>query len=288
MTVFLNRMALVSVLLLLASASQLRAQEADVTFFVIGKHASFNQDASGQRTPVDFSFFAEVFLSQGGDASKGIMTLPTGEAVAFVDYRQVEGGERDNILKITGKERYASFVDLQADYPDGEYQISFDTPGGSIQAARLLFRGDSLPQAPEIMLSQEGTTICPVVDPARDLRVTWSPFEQGGPDPEGLIDDLIFVILTDEEGIRLAHSGRPFENKPYLTYSSEEFTIPAGIILQGHTYSLTVEHAILDDTRVYSGIQAMTTRAVTTKLNIFGGNGGPDTQPECIGESVAP
>ena len=265
--------------LLMASVSGLKAQEADITFFVIGKHATFSQDASGERTPVDYSFFAEVFLSQNGDASNGRLTLPNGSETAFEDYRQAEGGQRDNILKVIGKARYASFADLQADYPDGEYQVSFDTPSGSVRGARLLFNGDPLPQAPAIMLSQGGSRICTVADPAQDLRVSWSRFTQGGADPNGLLDDLIFVILTSDEGVRVAHSGRPFENKPFLNYAAEDFTIPAGAMESGRAYSLSVEHAILDDTRIYGGVTAMTTRAVTTKLAISAGNpdAGPDT-----------
>jgi hypothetical protein len=251
---------------------------------VIGKHASYAQSATGELSQVDFSFFAEVFMETNGDASNGVMTLPTGAEVAFVDYREAQGGERDNILKITGKSRYASVAELQADYPDGEYRISFDTPSGSIQGAQLLFRGDSLPKPPRVTLSQGGKTVCADIDPEQDLLVTWSPFAEGGVDPNGLLDDLIFVILTNDEGIRVAHSGRPFENKPYLTFAAEEFVIPADVIEDGRTYSLTVEHAILDDTRLYSGIPAMTTRAVTTKLAVSTLNPEIDSSVECGAE----
>ena len=44
-------------------AGPIFAQNADVTFFVIGKHANFSQDASGQRQSIDYSFFSEVFLT---------------------------------------------------------------------------------------------------------------------------------------------------------------------------------------------------------------------------------
>jgi hypothetical protein len=63
----------------------------------------------------------------------------------------------------------------------------------------------------------------------------------------GKRDDLIFVILAKEDGTRVAHSGRPFENTPFLNYSAAEFIIPAGSMENGHSYALSVEHAILDD-----------------------------------------
>ncbi len=272
----------VSLMLLMASVGWLKAQEADVTFFVIGKHASFSQDVASGLKPVDYSFFAEIFLNKNGDASNARLILPTGVETAFADQRQAEGGKRDNILSVTGKQRYAGFADLQADYPDGEYQVSFATPSGTVAAAKLVFNGEPLPMPPRIQLSQDGTTTCTVVNPASDLDVSWSRFAAGGPDPNGVLNDLIFVILTGEDGIRIAHSGRPFENKPFLDYSAEKFTIPAGSMESGHRYLLSVEHAILDDTRIYSGIPAMTTRAVTTKLAISAGNLNSDLDQDCV------
>lgn len=270
-----------SLLLLLASVAGLRAQQADVTFFVIGKHASYSQDVASRLNPLDYSFFAEIFLSRNGDASSARLILPTGVETAFADQRQAQGGKRDNILLVSGRERYGSFAALQADYPDGEYQISFATPSGPVRSAKLLFRGDSLPMAPRIALSQDGAAVCALVDPARDLRVSWSRFAEGGPDPDGVLDDLIFVILTDEDGTRVAHSGRPFENTPFLNYSAEEFIIPAGRMESARNYSLSVEHAILDDTRIYRGVPAMTTRAVTTKLALSTAEPHPGSDQDC-------
>jgi hypothetical protein len=268
-------------MLLLIGVPSLEAQQADVTFFVIGKHASFEQDASGALHPVDFSFFSEIFLTADGDASGGVLVLPTGEAVSYSDQRQVEGGERDNLLLVRGKRRYANFTDLQADFPDGEYRISFATPSGSVATARLLFTGNSLPDPPRILPSQDGRPVCTTVDPAMDLQVRWSPFDEGGPDPNGVLDDLVFVILTRDDGMRVAHSGRPFENRPFLTYAAKEFTIPAGSLERDREYSLSVEHAILDDTRRYRGVPAMTTRAVTTRMAISTASPGSTPLPDC-------
>ena len=76
--------------LLLAYAGSVGAQNADVTFFVIGKHANFSQDASGERQPVDYSFFSEIFLTADGDASQAVLVLPTGERIDFKDMRKTE------------------------------------------------------------------------------------------------------------------------------------------------------------------------------------------------------
>lgn len=277
-----------SVLLLTACAQTLSAQEQDVTFFVIGKHANFDQDESGTRTPVDYSFFSEIFLRGDGDARDATLTSPDGSKVTFADQRKAEPDKRDNLLLVSGKSRYTDFAALQADYPDGTYRISFGTPSGAVRDAKLVFSEGSLPAAPRIMLEQGGRRACTVVDPGQDLRVRWTRFSEGGPDPAKILDDLIFVIVTDESGTRVAHSGRPFEGKPFLTYAADEFLIPSATLQNGRHYTVSVEQAILDDTRVFGGVPAMTTRAVTTALAITADNARKESTETCMAAVTIP
>lgn len=261
------------------------AQQSDVTFFVIGKHANYSQDQSGRREPVDYSFFSEIFLTEDGDAGDATLTFPTGEVVAYEDMRKVSGGSADNILLVSGADRYTDFVDLQKRYPDGEYKVSFTTPGGSIHSAALEFDQRGLPGAPQIVLRQGGMPVCDRVVPGADLIVNWGAFSQGKPDPNSILDDLVFVILTDAEGVRVAHSGRPFEGGSYLTYADTGFTIDGSILTEDQRYTLSVEHAILDDTTRIDGVPAFTTRAVTTKLEFEVSTGDIEA---CIQSQIVP
>lgn len=248
------------------------AQQNDVTFFVIGKHGNYGQDATGQRSSIDYSFFSEIFLSSNGDAQDATLTFPTGELVEFRDMRQVEGGSRDNIFLITGKDRFSSFAELQERYPDGEYRVSFGTPSGDVSDGLLIFAERPLPDPPEIRLQQESATECRILAPGKDVLVTWGDFARGRADENGILDDLIFVILTDAEGERVAHSGRPFQGESYLTYADSKFTIDGSVLEPNQVYVLSVEHAILDDTTRFDGVPAFTTRAVTTKLELQTGS----------------
>ena len=242
------------------------AQQADVTFFVIGKHANFQQDAAGDLAPVDFSFFSEIFLTSNGDAQNAILEFPTGERIDFRDMRTATGGERDNLLLVSGEDRYTDFRSLQERYPDGHYRVSFETPSGDVSDGALLFAERPLPAAPRISVRQ-GAHSCRVLQAGKDATVSWGAFAEGRKDTNGVLDDLIFVILTDASGNRVAHSGRPFEQRPYLTYRNDQFTID-GSVLQAGSYTLSVEHALLDDTTRFDSVPAFTTRAVTTKLDI--------------------
>ncbi len=259
----------------IAGAAPVAAQQADVTFFVIGKHANYQQDERGRVTPVDYSFFSEVFLSAGGDASDARLTFPTAERVEYRDMRDAAGGARDNILLISGAERFTTFEALQRRYPDGSYTVSFDTPSGNVADGELVFRRRELPRTPVITVSQGDRSNCLHLEPGVDAIVRWRPFDDGRADPNGILDDLIFVILTDADGNRVAHSGRPFEGRPYLTYASATYTIDGSVLAPGASYTLSVEHAMLDDTTRFDGVPAFTTRAVTTKLELTTAAGSP-------------
>ena len=133
------RNASIGLFLLLANSASVLAQDADVTFFVLGKHASFSQDFSTAPSPVDFSFFAEIFLRKNGDASNAVLILPTGVEFPFADQRKIEGGKRDNVLRVSGKQRYKNFAGLQADYPDGDSRRGWNLQPG----VSTLFAGAS-------------------------------------------------------------------------------------------------------------------------------------------------
>ena len=244
------------------------AQEEDVTFFVIGKHGNYDQDVLRQTHSVDFSFFSEIFLTSSGDATNAVLTLPTGEEISFADQRIVEGAEQDNLFLVRGDERYQNYAALQSRYPDGNYRISFESPSGNVDGAVLSFPGDALPSPPLIEVRQHGEVLCGYVDAGIDLDVSWTPFALGRTDESGVLDDLIFVILEDAEGNRVAHSGRPFEKGTYLTFADVNHQIDASAMRPGQTYVLSVEHAVLADTHLSDAVPSMTTTAVTTRLRL--------------------
>lgn len=258
------------IVILLASLilSPANAQQADVSFFVIGKHANYEQNLSGDQSSVDFSFFSEIFLTADGDATNAYLRFPTGKTVAFNDMRKVEGGSQDNIFLISGDDRPDSYAELLRIYPDGDYRVSFSTPSGVVQNGHLNFKERPLPAPPTISVQQKEQSNCRLFAPGIDAVVTWKPFTNGRSDPNGILDDLIFVILTDSAGNRVAHSGRPFEGHPYLNYANDRFVIDGAVLRPDESYILSVEHALLDDTIRFDSVPAFTTRAVTTKLSL--------------------
>ena len=261
------------------SANQAPQLQTDITFVVAGKTGNFRQSTGGIVSALNYHFFAEIFIQDNGRIKQATLLTPNNlsEAIAFSDSGyalEMHGG------------RYPDEIELEHHYPDGNYIFRYDTPStGLLEQPIALVNsaaGSSrLPDAPHIILSQNGKPISPrQIQADLPLTVTWSTFKQGNQDPLEIVNDLVFVIMGDCHGKRISHSGRPFENTPYLDYAATEFIIPAEQLLPENAYQLSVEHAILDTT-ITEGVPGFATFATTTFLDIM-------TLGSATGEAACP
>lgn len=248
----------------LAAASLLMvlAPEDHVSFLVMGKTTNHRQSASGDVTLLNYHFFAEIFVREGGRVTGASLRFPGGEVEDFEDLGYV--------LEVHGG-RYQRESELDRLYPNGDYQFRFTTGDGRTLERTLTMRGEGasrIPAPPRITLHQKGRTVSPEsVDPDEELTVTWSPFDRAGPDANGILDDLIFVVLGDCHGEKTVHSGRPFEGTPFLDYRTKVFVFPAAKLAPGEPHQMFVEHAIVDTSKE-EGIVGLVTYASTTFLDL--------------------
>ncbi len=228
------------------------------SFLVLGKTTNHRQSESGNVGLLNYHFFAEIFVREGGRVSGASLRFPGGRTQPFEDrgyVLEVHGGRFD------GEER------LNRAYPPGEYEVRFDTPDGSIEGRRLEMKGSRIPEPPRISLLQDGKAASPqAIDSAKDVTVAWSEFEGARSDPNGLLDDLVFVVVGNCRAERVVHSGRPFEGTPFLTYRTKEYTIPGGTLSPGEEHQMFVEHASVDASEE-DGIVGLVTYASTTFLD---------------------
>lgn len=247
----------------LALALPALAQKEHVTFLVMGKTINYRQQSDGTIAPLNYHFFAEVFVRDGGTVTNASLDFPDGSTQDFEDLGYV--------MELHGG-RYVSEAELDANYPNGDYRVSFDTPSGSIDDRVLTIRGTGegvsrIPPAASILLHQRGRRVSPErIDPSADLLVRWTDFELGEADVNGILDDLTFVVMADCRGEKRVHSGRPFEGTDYLTYADSELVIPAARLAPGETHQLSLEHAKVDTSRE-SEIVGLVTYAATTFLD---------------------
>ena len=246
------------------------AQTRDVNFAVVGKHAGYEQQGARAPERQFYSFFSEIFLADGTPLGEATLVRPDGREVRFNDQRQVVGPSRDQILLIRGDRRYDSEAELDEAWPNGEYVFRYSPPGstGFVSIPVRLGEG-KFPEGPRVRLEQNGENVAfDSVDSMIDLVVRYTPFDSGRADPREIVDDMIFVILRDEENYKVDHSGRPFQGQRFMLYSDTERVIPAAALAPASRYALSVEHAILEETARGSGVPVMSTRAVTTALEI--------------------
>lgn len=260
-----------------SSAGSLQGQADYVSFLVMGKTTNHRQATSGDLSLLNYHFFAEIFPKHGeGEVTEALLRFPDGRPQTFEDLGYV--------LEVHGG-RYDNEEDLDALYPNGDYSFAFATPGGRVNDRVLSIRGTGegasrIPAAPRITLSQRGGVVSPrTIRSNEDLEVTWSPFRAGERDPNGIVDDLIFVVVADCHGERIEHSGRPFEGAHFLTFETSRYVVPAQRLEPGRPYQMSVEHAKVDTSRE-DGIVGLVTYASTTFLD-FRTTGAADGASAC-------
>ena len=246
------------------------AQTRDVNFAVVGKHAGYEQAGSGAPKRQFYSFFSEIFLADDTPLAEAILVRPDGREVQFTDQRQAVGPSQDQILLVRGERRYDSEAELDKEWPNGDYVFRYKPPGadGPVSIAVRLGDGE-YPAGPKVWLEQNGSEVASdSVDPTMDLVVRFTAFESGHADPREICDDLIFVILRDEDSYKVDHSGRPFQGQRFMLYPDTERVIPSAALAPASRYSLSVEQATLEETARGAGVPVMSTRAVTTAVEI--------------------
>lgn len=267
-----------------------------VSFFVIGKSWHFDQNTGGELSLIDMGYFAEIFKTVGGDVTSASMHLdaPGAEPMPFD-----EEGDGGAVLYGMSRKRHSELEALDAELPNGDYVFDISTPGGDIENFAVTLSGPDgvtdLPPGPVIGLAQNGQPVASdAIEPGADVLVSWTPFDTGRADPNGIADDLIFVMMADCHGERAFHSGRPLAtpnplepDRPsgtLLAYADTEVTIPGDAWIPGMRYTLDVEHARLLDTDRRDGVVGMSTFAVTTHLAVetLG-----DTDPTCPADEVS-
>lgn len=243
-----------------AVAGSIGATHPDVSFFVVGKSTVYEQDVQGRLGPAGYYLFAEVFLMPGGTATSAKLDFPGGSLTDF----SVRGGA----VRIKRRD-FATQAELDAAFPNGTYAIEVQAPGGNIApiAVELRPKGNAspFPTGAQIQFRQADKRIRQDrVDPKLDLIVSWPPFEAGRADPNGILGDVAFVIMTDCAGNPVARSEVPFKETPSLSYADRSFRVPAERLGAATAYKLLVEHADLVDTRNRDGVVGLGTYPTVT------------------------
>ncbi len=236
-----------------------------VTFYGVGKVARYQQRADSTLENLGPVFFSEIFIKAGGEVTDASVRFPGGE-VRELEYRYSESEEIGDVMYLSGVAD--SDEQMEAEYPSGAYQFTFSTPGGDVVDSVVSFAGGSFPTQPVIIFEQGGERIAfDAVNPDEDLTITWPPFAEGDADPNGILDDLVFVAIDSCTIEDIVHSGRPFEKDDHLIYSAEKYVVPGGTLLPGQTYSMYVEHALLPHTQQDYGMPAFATFAASTYMD---------------------
>jgi hypothetical protein len=255
-------LALVFALALLATAC---SRQSDITFFVLVKSSNYSQDSTGQLQLLNYHFFSEIFLTDSGSIEAAQLTLHhrPEEPMVYVDRGRnfyVEGGHFDTL------------EELDLAYPNGVFTFDINTPTVDFHDVTLSLSGPEnrtdIPLPITISFFQGGESIGPVsIDPYSDLLIRWSDYSNGRDDPNGIVDDMIFVVVADCFGERIYHTGLPFEGD-YMRHDVREVTVRSASLEPGRPYSAFVEFPHVVDSRVVNGVPGFTSYATATYVDL--------------------
>ena len=235
-------------------------------FFVLVKSNNYSQSLDGTLTLLNYHFFSEVFAQGPGIVeSASLQRLGSdGQPYNYQDKGDAfyyEGGH------------YNTVEEVDAAHPNGEYRFRIELAAGDLVVKELSLQGPGgktdIPKPIHISLLQSGRQIAPdSVDPDKPLTVRWSPYSNGRSDPNGIVDDMIFVVFQDCHGERVFHTGLPFKESSYMTFATEEVTVPVGRFKPGQAYSMFVEFPHVVDSGTDNGVPGFTSYATATYLDV--------------------
>lgn len=237
----------------------------DVLFIVLGKMSIYTQLPNGEHKLRDHHFVAEIMPKENGKILGG--TLTNKDNTAFELPFKAEGSQF-----LAHGARVMKAEELNNRHPDGTYLFSYRTAGGEMKNQPLTIKRrattDIMPGPATLSLRQNGVIIDPEnVDHTRDLKISWTPMKGNMKVKSSDLADLIFVLAFDCFNENIAHSGRPYNGKPYLTFEDSSFTVPASSLKEGLSYQFIVEQATADGT-IYQGVPGIATYATLTFLDV--------------------
>lgn len=236
----------------------------DVLFLVLGKMALYDQSPDGDLSLRNHHFVAEIMPKAGREIISGTLTS------ASDDSQVLEFKPEGNAFLAHGA-RVLDPGELHQLHPDGDYYFSYQTQSGRMdrQSISLHKRAtiEQMPMPAAVTLSQNGSAALPAeIDPGRDLSLAWEPMPGNTGVASSALDDLVFVLVFDCFGNNIAHSGRPYQGGPYLTYKDSEHVVAAASLEPGQKYKAIVEQATADVT-IFQGVPAIATYATLTFVN---------------------
>jgi len=234
---------------------------ADILFLVLGKMALYDQSSDGNLSLRNHHFVAEIMPRNGRQIISG--TLISTDASKEVLQFSSEG----NAFLAHGA-RVMDPAELHRLHPDGEYLFSYETQSGRMdsQPVTLMKRAniDAMPAAAKVTLSQGDEELSSSnVQPDADLTVSWQSMPGNTRVSDSELDDLIFVLAFDCFGENIAHSGRPYQGGPYLTFADSQFVIAGSSLVSGMSYKVIVEQATAD-VKTFLGVPSIATYATLT------------------------
>ncbi|NKB36973.1 MAG: hypothetical protein GKR93_07335 [Gammaproteobacteria bacterium] len=242
------------------------SEQDDLWFFVLVKSNNHSQNQDGELKLLNYHFFSELFPKKAGKIkSARLSRLGKDEA-------QFEFEDRGDSYYFEGG-HFNTEQAVDESHPNGEYEFDIEFHSGRKVSSIMSLSGPEgttdIPAPIRIFFHQQGKTVAQnAINPSLPLEVSWSLYSNGRFDPNGVVDDMIFVVFQSCQGERVFHTGLPFKEKEYTKFTTKKMTVPAGRFKPGQTYSMFVEFPHVVDSTIDDDVPGFTSYATATYTDI--------------------
>lgn len=201
------------------TGNQSGAGERDVDFLALVKARVFLQ-AGNTAEPAQLHLFSLTSdLNALNSVTNGLVTLPNARTVT----PELDLGDVFDF-----ESAYASQAQLDSFFPNGGYQVRFDTVRDGSRLFNFTLNGDAYPNAPQIVNYATTQT----VNPSNAFTLSWNAFTTGTAS-----DFIRLEIEADDEYGSEVFETPNFNEPGALRGTNSSVIIPAGTFAPGRTYT---------------------------------------------------
>jgi hypothetical protein len=255
------------------SAATARASRVDLTW--IEKYITFEQSPDGSLRPTDHHFLAEVCYRDPAQMHETRASLLSAESL-LATYDGNDPRTFTNGYYYTRKSKsYDDLAALEAAHPARDsYVWQLEGGGERLRLAPIRIGGPdgrtAIPEPSPIYLSQRREPVRDTsrVRPDEPLTVSWRPFASGAHRAGTVWQDLIFVLLSDQNGEVVYTSGAPGAESGFLDFTQTATEVPAGTLKGGSSYVVFISQVKYVDHNVDRGIDQLAANSFAVELPI--------------------
>lgn len=241
-------------------AASVTARASDVAFYLVAKGHQYSQTSTAppalKSSPYRFSTLVGI-ASTNSVTNATVQALPSGQVIPLA---LQTSGTIGTSAEFSFNAKYATNTDLEAAFPNGNYQLVIQAAHDGTKTSTLPLNGDAYPATVPFL---NNFTAAQAINSSNKYTLSWAAFTGG------TTNDIILVTISDVTGHTIFSSPDPGQpgclNGTNTSFVIPPNTLPSGSFLGG---SLIFAKVVKRDTTSYAGVPGFALYYTQTQINL--------------------